>query len=231
MKLGRNLKITTGDVVRLESGAMYLCIDSKRKGANTAILLNILDNTVTDISNRHIRTVDSSDISEIRNDCGNNAHLIFNEFLPKYKSGLYTKDKLWTEIKRYTDLKWSRKSLNLIDNIMLNDILIISDKPYIVYNIYDTFLGSKEIAITRLDKKKFVCFPLIDVFRYEDDIYRNEKHVIDIREVDEVLRITEDFRKELPDTCAEIKAKFKQNDYFGQLTDEDKFTVIYDSMK
>ena len=109
--------------------------------------------------------------------------------------------------------------------------MIIYDKPYLVSTIHDTFLGSKEITITRLDKKKFVSFQLIDIFKYEDEIYRNDKNAIDIREVDEVIRMTEDFRKELPTTCVEIKAEFKQNDYLEQLSDTDKFTILYNTME
>ena len=229
MKLGRNLEITVGDVVRFDSGAMYLCIDSR--GKLFSVLLNIIDNTVTSIARRSIHTIDSSSIEEIRSGNNNISDLIFNEYIPKYKSNLYDEDKLWTEIKKYTELKWSRKILNLKDELKVNDILIIYDKPYIVYGIHDTFLGSKEIDITRLDKKKFVSFQLIDIFRYEDEIYRNDKNAIDIREVDEVIRMTEDFRKELPTTCVEIKAEFKQNDYLEQLSDTDKFTIIYNTME
>ena len=229
MKLGRNLEINVGDVVRFDSGAMYLCIDSR--GKLFSVLLNIIDNTVTSFARRSIHAVDSSSIEEIRSGNNNISDLIFNEYIPKYKSNLYDEDKLWTEIKKYTELKWSRKILNLKDELKVNDILIIYDKPYIVYGINDTFLGSKEIDITRLDKKKFASFQLIDVFRYEDEIYRDDKNAIDIREVDEVIRMTEDFRKELPTTCVEIKAKFKQNDYLEQLSDTDKFTIIYNSME
>ena len=229
MKLGRNLEINVGDVVRFDSGAMYLCIDSR--GKLFSVLLNIIDNTVTSIARRSIHTIDSSSIEEIRSGNNNISDLIFNEYIPKYKSNLYDEDKLWTEIKKYTELKWSRKILNLKDELKVNDILIIYDKPYIVYGIHDTFLGSKEIDITRLDKKKFVSFQLIDIFRYEDEIYRNDKDAIDIREVDEVIRMTEDFRKELPTTCVEIKAEFKQNDYLEQLSDTDKFTIIYNTME
>ena len=229
MKLGRNLEINVGDVVRFDSGAMYLCIDSR--GKLFSVLLNIIDNTVTSIARRSIHAVDSSSIEEIRSGNNNISDLIFNEYIPKYKSNLYDEDKLWTEIKKYTELKWSRKILNLKDELKVNDILIIYDKPYLVYTIHDTFLGSKEITITRLDKKKFVSFQLIDIFRYEDEIYRDDKNAIDIREVDEVIRMTEDFRKELPTTCVEIKAKFKQNDYLEQLSDTDKFTIIYNTME
>ena len=229
MKLGRNLEINVGDVVRFDSGAMYLCIDSR--GKLFSVLLNIIDNTVTSIARRSIHTIDSSSIEEIRSGNNNISHLIFNEYIPKYKSNLYDEDKLWTEIKKYTELRWSRKILNLKDELKVNDILIIYDKPYLVSTIHDTFLGSKEITITRLDKKKFVSFQLIDAFRYEDEIYRNDKDAIDIREVDEVIRMTEDFRKELPTTCVEIKAKFKQNDYLEQLSDTDKFTIIYNTME
>ena len=229
MKLGRNLEINVGDVVRFDSGAMYLCIDSR--GKLFSVLLNIIDNTVTNIARRSIHTIDSSSIEEIRSGNNNISHLIFNDYIPKYKSNLYDEDKLWTEIKKYTELKWSRKILNLKDELKVNDILIIYDKPYLVSTIHDTFLGSKEITITRLDKKKFVSFQLIDIFRYEDEIYRNDKNAIDIREVDEVIRMTEDFRKELPTTCVEIKAKFKQNDYLEQLSDTDKFTIIYNTME
>ena len=229
MKLGRNLEINVGDVVRFDSGAMYLCIDSR--GKLFSVLLNIIDNTVTNIARRSIHTIDSSSIEEIRSGNNNISHLIFNDYIPKYKSNLYDEDKLWTEIKKYTELKWSRKILNLKDELKVNDILIIYDKPYLVSTIHDTFLGSKEITITRLDKKKFVSFQLIDIFRYEDEIYRNDKNAIDIREVDKVIRMTEDFRKELPTTCVEIKAKFKQNDYLEQLSDTDKFTIIYNTME
>lgn len=229
MKLGRNLEINVGDVVRFDSGAMYLCIDSR--GKLFSVLLNIIDNTVTNIARRSIHTIDSSSIEEIRSGNNNISHLIFNDYIPKYKSNLYDEDKLWTEIKKYTELKWSRKILNLKDELKVNDILIIYDKPYLVSTIHDTFLGSKEITITRLDKKKFVSFQLIDIFRYDDEIYRNDKNAIDIREVDEVIRMTEDFRKELPTTCVEIKAKFKQNDYLEQLSDTDKFIIIYNTME
>ena len=114
---------------------------------------------------------------------------------------------------------------------MVNDILIINDAPYIVYTIYNTLLGSKEISITRLDKKKNELIHLIDVFRYEDDVYRNDNHAIDIREVDKVLHMSDDFLKELSNTCTKIKAEFKENDYFSQLNDKDKFILIYDSME
>ena len=231
MKLARNLKINVGDLIKFESSAMYLCINSNKK-SDEAVLLNILDNSAINIRSRNMDNVDTSSISEIRD--GHKSYitsLLFNDFLPNYKNKLYTTDKLWTEIKKYTYLKWSRKSLNLMDSITMNDILIINDAPYIVYTIYNNLLGSKEISITRLDKKKNELIHLIDVFRYEDDIYRNDNHVIDIRDVDKVLHMTDDFLKELSNTCTNIKAEFKENDYLSQLNDKDKFILIYDSME
>ena len=90
MKLARNLKINVGDLIKFESGAMYLCINSNKK-SDDAVLLNILDNSAINIRSRNMDNVDTSSISEIRD--GHKSYitsLLFNDFLPNYKNKLYT---------------------------------------------------------------------------------------------------------------------------------------------